>query len=125
MQVMITGATGLVGAALTTALTSRGISVVGVSRTPTRQQCGDGVTWTGWDTLSSSVPDSDAIVHLAGADIAAKRWSEARKQELWESRVASAAKLVQAIETSERKPAVLVSASAVGYYGSRGSAGVC
>ena len=74
MRVMITGASGLIGSALTLALTGRGDSVVGVSRTPERQK-GEGVTWVGWDAMGSVVPSSDAIVHLAGADIAAQRWT--------------------------------------------------
>jgi uncharacterized protein (TIGR01777 family) len=120
MRVTITGASGLIGSALTLALTGRGDSVVGVSRTPERQK-GDAVTWVGWDAIGSISLSSDAIVHLAGADIAAKRWTDARKRELWDSRVATAVQVVQAIEASEPKPAVLVSASAVGYYGSRGA----
>ena len=120
MRVVITGASGLIGSALTLALTGRGDSVIGVSRTPEGQK-GDGVTWIGWDAIGSVVPSSDAVVHLAGADIAAKRWTDARKKELWDSRIATATKINQAIKAGERKPAVLVSASAVGYYGSRGA----
>lgn len=120
MRVIVTGASGLIGSALTSALIERGDAVIGVSRTPQRQR-GHGVSWIGWDALGELVPSSDAIVHLAGADIAAKRWTETRKRELWDSRVATATQLVRAIEASAPKPAVLVSAAAVGYYGSRGA----
>lgn len=120
MRVVITGASGLIGRALTEALLARGDAVVGVSRAPGRRR-GDAVRWIGWDGLHEAVRGCDAVVHLAGADIAAGRWTEARKRELRQSRVDTAARVVGAIAAAEPPPRVLVSASAVGYYGDRGA----
>ena len=120
MQVLITGASGLVGTALGEALHDRGDSVIGVSRQPQRRAAG-ALRWIGWDDLPAGVEQADAVVHLAGADIAGKRWSGRRKRVLRESRIATAEQLVTAINGADSRPGVLVSASAVGYYGPRGS----
>ena len=79
------------------------------------------IRWVGWDDLPSAIEGTDAAIHLAGAGIAAKRWSAARKRTLRESRIDTAQRLVTAINGAANPPGVLVSASAVGYYGPRGS----
>ncbi len=117
MEILITGASGLIGTALTSALLSRGDSVVGVSRAPGRQTTE--IRWVSWDDLGDAVESADAVVHLAGADIAAKRWTSQRKALLRSSRIETTERVVQAIAAVASKPAVLVSMSAVGYYGSR------
>jgi uncharacterized protein (TIGR01777 family) len=119
MQVLVTGASGLVGTALTRALRDRGDSVVAVSRTPADDE--DGLRWVGWDGLAGAVDGSSAVVHLAGANIADKRWTPSRKIELRSSRVDTAQRIVDAIRIASNKPSVFVTASAVGYYGSRGA----
>ncbi len=119
MQVLITGASGTIGAALARALVARGDTVTGVSRTPGRQAGAPG-SWIGWDGLAAAVASADAVVHLAGREVAGGRWSEACKRELRASRIDTARLLVDAIEAAARKPAVLVSSSAVGYYGPHG-----
>ena len=118
MEVLITGASGLIGTALTKALLSRGDSVVGVSRAPERQA--SEVRWVAWDDLGKAVESADAVVHLAGADIAAKRWSAKRKALLRSSRIDTTERVARAIREAASKPTVLVSMSAVGFYGSRG-----
>ena len=118
MQVLVTGASGLIGAALTRALRDRGDTVVAVSRTPADDE--DGLHWVGWDGLAGAVDGSSAVVHLAGANIADKRWTSSRKTELRSSRVDTAQRIVDAIRIASNKPSVFVTASAVGYYGSRG-----
>lgn len=118
MQVLVTGASGLVGTALTRALRDRGDTVIAVSRTPAADQ--DGLQWVGWDGLAAAVDGSSAIVHLAGANIADKRWTTTRKAELRSSRVDTAQRIVDAIRVASDKPSVFITASAVGYYGSRG-----
>ncbi len=119
MQVLVTGASGLVGSALTRALRDRGDTVVAVSRAPAADQ--DGLRWVNWAGLADAVDGSNAVVHLAGANIADKRWTPARKTELRVSRIDSAQRLVDAVRVAANKPSVFVTASAVGYYGSRGS----
>ena len=117
MQVVVTGAHGLIGTALTQRLRQRGASVTGVTRSPQRRH-GAGVTWVGWDGLADAVGSAQAVVHLAGAGLADARWTESRKAELRSSRIDTARQVVAAIRAAAEPPDVLVSASAVGYYGS-------
>ena len=119
MHVLITGASGLMGRALTRAFRERGVSVTGVTRDPAARR-NTQVTWVGWDSLTDAVSSAAAVVHLAGADIAGKRWTAGRKLELRESRIATGHRLAEAIRQASEKPSVLVSASAVGYYGDCG-----
>ena len=119
MRVVVTGASGTIGGALARALRDRGDTVIGITRSPARQAGGD-VDWRSWDDLAAAVAGSDAVVHLAGAGVADKRWSAARKRELRESRIDTARRIVAAIQAASEKPAVFVSGSAVGIYGSRG-----
>lgn len=135
MRVVISGGTGFIGRCLVMALTERGDDVVVLSRgLPVGQgQCGLGprpsccrgsgevelVTWTpekegAWGRV---VDGADAVVHLAGASIFAGAWTPERREVLRSSRLRSTALLAEAIARAERKPRVLVSGSAVGYYG--------
>ncbi|MSQ41991.1 MAG: TIGR01777 family protein [Dehalococcoidia bacterium] len=120
MRVLITGASGLIGGALARALLARGDEVVGVSRRPAGR--GGGIRWFGWDELPRALAGMDAAVHLAGAPIGLWRWTSARKRELRASRIDTAARLAAAIAAGAAGggPRVLISASAVGYYGGRG-----
>lgn len=118
MNVVVTGASGLIGGALVRALRARGSTVTAVSRAPRSQGAADGVTWIGWDGLPDAVSGAAGVVHLAGAGIVDKRWSEARKAELRSSRIDSTRQVAEAIRNAAEKPAALVSASAIGYYGS-------
>ena len=121
MQVVVTGASGLVGTALLKALRARATSVTAVSRRPAGQEQIPGVTWIGWDGLTDAVAGAAGVVHLAGAGIVDKRWSSERKTLLRSSRVERTRQVVEAITESGEKPAVLVSASAIGYYGNETS----
>lgn len=118
LTVGITGATGLVGQALTAFLTTGGHTVVPFVRRP-----GTGVarTWdpTGRTPTPGLVDGLDAVVHLAGAPISGARWTEARKAAIRDSRVQGTQVLAKAIAAAKRPPRVLVSASAVGIYGHR------
>ena len=120
MRVVITGASGMMGRALTAALTGRGDTVTGISRNPTGAGAVAGVEWRGWGEIDGAVEGAGAVVHLAGAGVADKRWSARRKQELRDSRIGTGRQVVEAIRRAEAKPSVLVSISASGYYGSRG-----
>jgi uncharacterized protein (TIGR01777 family) len=120
MKILIAGASGLVGSALEPVLTKAGHSVFPLIRPP--QVAGPGqVAWnpkTGEIDLGAAA-GSDAVVNLAGATIG-QRWSEERKRLLRTSRIDSTRAMVDAIAKLEPRPRVLVSASAVGYYGNRG-----
>lgn len=121
MRILISGASGMVGTAVGSALRARGHDVNQFVRPGRTYSHGD----VRWDPPSGSIDakaleGTDAIIHLAGAGIGDARWSEARKKILRESRVNSARILVDAIASLRRKPRVLLAASAVGYYGHRG-----
>jgi uncharacterized protein (TIGR01777 family) len=107
LTVAVTGASGLVGSSLIPFLTTGGH----VARAVRRQ---------GNQLESSSLEGADAVVHLAGAGVADERWTAARKKLLVDSRVAYTRQLVAALSKLARRPKVLVSASAIGIYGSRG-----
>ena len=119
MRVVVTGASGTIGGALAGALLARGDDVTGITRAPGAHGGGD-IDWRSWDDLPAAIAEADAVVHLAGAGVADKRWSAARKRELRDSRIDTARRIVAAIGAAPDKPAVLVSGSAVGIYGSRG-----
>ena len=121
LRVAVTGASGLVGSALVTALRGAGHRVDCLSRRPPRP----GSTDVQWDPAQGqldprSLEGVDAIAHLAGERIAALRWTAAVKAKIRRSRVDGTWLLSRTLAGLERRPRVLVSASAVGYYGDRG-----
>ena len=116
MRVLVTGGTGLVGRRTCDALRAAGHAVTVVSRDPGRVPA----RAVGWDGLRAVMPETDAIVNLAGDPIAGARWTRARKAEIRRSRVEGTRALVDALGAAEPRPKLLVSASAVGYYGDRG-----
>ncbi|MFZ0038898.1 MAG: TIGR01777 family oxidoreductase [Candidatus Acidiferrales bacterium] len=121
MRILITGASGLVGSALSSALGEDGHSVGRFVRPGPPAGKGD-VAWnpaTGEMDMSAA-EGADAVVNLAGASIGGCRWTEERKTLLRTSRVNLTERLVRNFEQLRRRPAVLVSASAIGYYGDRG-----
>ena len=117
MHVVITGASGLIGTALIGQLRQRGVSVTAVSRNPRSHLALSGVNWTGWDGLADAVSGAAGVVNLAGEGIVDQRWSNARKAALRDSRIDTTRQVVQAIQEAGEKPGVLISASAIGYYG--------
>ncbi len=126
MRVIITGGSGLIGRALTRSLTNDRHEVIILSRNPARVKAvPDGVQVVGWDGRTANgwghlVETADAVVNLAGENIAAGRWTDERKRRIRDSRVQAGQAVTQAIQSASRKPAVLVQASAVGYYGPHG-----
>src|SRR3954470_15875731 len=125
MRVTVTGATGRLGSRLVHALTGRGDEVTVLSRDPERAKArlGD-VEAHAWDPGSGPAPAAalagrDAVVHLAGEDLA-QRWSDDAKRRILESRELGTRNLVEGLRAADPRPAALVSASAVGWYGARG-----
>ena len=115
MRVIISGASGLIGSALTTALRANGHDVVALVRRPA------GGHEIQWDPAAGVLPPdalegADAVVHLAGAGIGDHRWTDAYKQEVVDSRVKSTTLLAERIAASSTKP-VFLSGSAIGAYG--------
>lgn len=129
MRIAITGATGLIGSAVVQAAQARGDEVAALSRSPDRARSvlGDQVEIYEWrDPLGEAPPASaldgaDAVVHLLGEPVA-QRWSAEAKQKIRDSRILSTRMLVTALGAlpDARRPGVLVSQSATGYYGPRG-----
>ncbi|WP_338429423.1 thylakoid membrane protein ThyD [Synechococcus elongatus] len=120
MKIAITGATGFVGRRLVERLQAEGHELRILSQRPTvAQQLTGCQVFDAADQASwlAAVEGADAVINLAGEPIAEQRWTPAQKQRLKDSRVQTTRALVSAIAAAQQKPAVLVSASAIGYYG--------
>lgn len=119
MNITLTGATGFIGRHLVKALLARGDRLTILSRS---ERSGANPRYLVWDTKSAppqQALETDAIVHLAGEPVA-QRWSTEAKERIRSSRVDSTRALVRGLAAIRNKPAVLVSASAIGIYGLRG-----
>jgi uncharacterized protein (TIGR01777 family) len=120
--VLITGGTGLVGRALTRLLTEVGYKVIILTRNTDVPAANGMVTYAHWDVEKQTIDEAaiqqaDYIVHLAGANVADKRWTAARKKEIIDSRTESTAMLFNALSRIPNKLKKFISASATGYYG--------
>jgi uncharacterized protein (TIGR01777 family) len=119
MKILITGASGLIGQALTKQLNASGhTTVAAVRREPRRN---DEVQWdpTTGEMSPSAFDGVDAVVHLAGAGIGDKRWTDAYKMEILQSRTLGTALLADTMASLDKKPTVFLSGSAIGIYGVR------
>jgi len=119
MRIIVSGASGLIGSALVPHLTSRGHDVVRL----VRRSAGAGESQ--WNPArgeidANVVGTADAIIHLSGAGIGDKRWSNSYKREILDSRVKSTKLLASVIAGAAKRPGVFLSGSAIGYYGARG-----
>jgi uncharacterized protein (TIGR01777 family) len=127
VKVLVTGASGLIGAALCDALLVRGDTVVGLTRDPKQaRSTNPGVTWHAWEPTLERPPaaafeDVDGVVNLLGEKIN-QRWNDEAKRRIMESRRTGTHNLVGTISALDRKPRMLVSQSAIGYYGDRAEA---
>jgi hypothetical protein len=120
MKVAVTGSSGLIGSALVALLTTGGHEVRRLVRRAPR---GEGEVR--WDPAkgeldAAALEGLDAVVHLSGENVAGGRWTNARKVRIRSSRVDSTLTLARGLASLKRRPKVLVSASAVGYYGDQG-----
>ncbi|CAA9518820.1 MAG: Cell division inhibitor Slr1223 (YfcH in EC), contains epimerase/dehydratase and DUF1731 domains, partial [uncultured Rubrobacteraceae bacterium] len=118
MNVLISGATGLIGSALVPELEAKGHTVTRLSRFRS------GADTVRWDpsagTIDGDLEGTEAVVHLAGESIAQGRWSPDKKRRILDSRVRGTRLLAERISALATPPKVMVSTSAVGYYGDRG-----
>lgn len=124
-RVLVTGATGLLGAALVARLRGRGATVTALARDPARALAavpGLARAWP-WRAEAPVPPEAlsevDAVVHLAGEPVVG-RWTAAKRRAIRDTRVDGTRRLVDALAASPRRPATLVAASAIGLYGERG-----
>ena len=126
MRVIITGGTGLIGQALCANLAHDNHEVIVLSRDPDRAGALPAdVKLASWDAQSAEgwgelADGADAIVNLAGENLASGPWTDARKRRIRDSRINAGKAVMQAVTAAQRKPRVLIQSSAVGYYGPRG-----
>lgn len=125
MKILITGATGLIGRRLCQSLTDDGHSVVAASRSANKPAGLAVAEIHQWDPQSGPLSPAvlngvDAVVNLAGEPLDARRWSDQQKKLIRDSRVVTTRNLVEGLRSVDRRPEVLVSGSAVGFYGDRG-----
>jgi uncharacterized protein (TIGR01777 family) len=121
MQILVTGSSGLIGSSLLNFLTSKGHQVTRLVRS--RPSSGEAGIY--WDPLAglidaASIEGFDAVVHLAGENIAGGRWTAERKAGIRDSRIKGTRLLSDSLARLAKRPAVFASASATGYYGDRG-----
>ena len=118
--IVVTGSTGLIGEALVAALRDGGSRVLRAVRREVRSP-GEELHWdpTTGEIDRDKLVGADAIIHLAGANIAGRRWTAAYKQQLIDSRVQGTQLIAETIAQLDPKPRAFVCASAVGYYGDR------
>ena len=118
--VLITGGTGMIGSALTKALTEKAYKVIILTR-KAKPSAGI-VSYKEWDVAKGvidrdSIAEADYVIHLAGANVADGRWTEKRKKEIVDSRVKSGELLVRSLKETPNKVKAVISASAIGWYG--------
>ncbi|MBO9573333.1 MAG: TIGR01777 family oxidoreductase [Chitinophagaceae bacterium] len=130
--VMIAGGTGLIGTALSEMLVAKGYEVIILTRSPgsprknkrnkKRKEENKNISYAVWDINRSiidplAIAKADHIIHVAGAGVADKRWTDKRKAEIINSRINSSKLLIKALAENENKVKSVVSASAIGWYG--------
>jgi uncharacterized protein (TIGR01777 family) len=126
-RIVITGATGLIGRNLSTNLINRGDQIIVFSRNTltAKSIIPNAKEYVDWNYLKpelwrEKLEASDAVIHLAGINLFAKRWNDNFKSEIIESRKTSTKNLVEIINTCAKKPQVFISASGIGFYGNCG-----
>lgn len=117
MRILVTGASGLVGSALSSLLVSRGHKTVGLTR-----KSGESPSWDPdrGHIDAESLEGFDAVIHLAGENIASGRWTPKKKERIRSSRVQGTELLCRTLAGLQSPPKTLIAASAIGFYGDRG-----
>lgn len=124
MKIIIAGGTGLIGQALTQALTAQGHQVWALSRNPGQKSLPGGANIEQWDAKTAQgwgrlVNEADAIINVTGANIGARPWTKERKRVLRSSRVEAGQAIVEAVRDSQHRPGVVLQIAGIGYYGNR------
>ena len=126
MKILITGGTGFIGRTLCHRLLDSGHELIVLSRRPDQvtKLCGESVTAISKLDDLSAEEIIDAIINLSGEGIADRLWTKKRKQKLLDSRINITKQLIAYVAKARQKPSVMISGSAVGYYGSNGESGL-
>jgi uncharacterized protein len=124
MKLVITGASGFIGSALSSRLLDKGHTLTLLTRLAPRDASSATKRWLHWTPgtpgdWEAVVDGADGVINLAGEPIAAKRWTKQQKEKIHQSRIDTTNSLVEAIARAKQKPGFLLNASAVGYYGPR------
>ncbi|MDB5192395.1 MAG: hypothetical protein JWQ96_1958 [Segetibacter sp.] len=119
--ILITGGTGLIGTALTPMLVAKGYKVIILSRNK-KESTDSNISYANWDVEEQTIDkdaieQADHIIHLAGANVAEKRWTTDRKKEIVESRTKSCSLLVDSLNNIPNNVKTVISSSAIGFYG--------
>lgn len=123
MNILITGGTGFIGQELRESLLKEGHHLVIITRSPKKyeDEAASNQRFISWEEdLVSEMENCDAVINLAGENIFGQRWNEEVKKRIYDSRIETTRSLVDAMEKTESKPSVFISASASGIYGNRG-----
>jgi uncharacterized protein (TIGR01777 family) len=122
-RILVTGASGPIGAALLPSLNARGYTVTRLVRGSAVRASVTDEDQIAWDPSRPLLPESvsgfGAVIHLAGESIVG-RWTEAKKRRILDSRTQGTGQLAEALAKTPHRPRALISASAIGYYGNRG-----
>ncbi len=124
MNILLTGGTGFIGRELRPMLLQQGHYLTVVTRSPAHHESEQkrSQQFVSWDEdFVALMEKADAVINLAGESIFGQRWNEEVKNRIYSSRIDNTQKLVHAIKKAERSPGVMISASAEGYYGNRGT----
>lgn len=121
--VLLTGGTGMIGSHLQKFLLEKGYSIIVLIRNEKQRKSSDkNISYAKWNVEKEeidkdAIAEADYIIHLAGANVAEKRWTNKRKKEIVESRTKTGALLVKSLKEIPNKVKVVISASAIGWYG--------
>ena len=123
MKILITGGTGFIGTELRSMLLQQEHHLIVITRSPSKYEDEQAknqqfISWD--DSLIEAMEEVDAVINLVGSPIFGQRWTQEIKERIYSSRIDNTNKLVDAIGVSSNPPQVMISASAVGYYGDRG-----